>query len=74
MTSLDELSAASPETNFWFFNSTVFTNPLITFHALVLNIVTCDETTSPLSFASKKVSMIANLNFDEKGCLYSSVW
>ena len=35
--------------------------------------MTCDETTSPLSFALKKVSMIANLNFDESGCLFSSV-
>ena len=52
VTLLGKLSAASPETNFRFFNSTVFTNPRITF-ALVLNNVTCDKM-SPLSFAWKK--------------------
>ena len=52
VTSLDKLSAASPKTNFRFFNSTVFTNPRITLD-LVLNNITCDETTSPLCFAFK---------------------
>ena len=52
VTSLGKLLTASPETNFRFFNSTMSTNLQITF-ALVLNNVTCDKTTSPLSFAFK---------------------
>ena len=48
-----QLPALKP--TFDFFDLTVFTNPQITkSFDLVLNNVTCDETTSPLSFALKK--------------------